>query len=374
MFRLRSLWLLFCQVVTVLLAVLWVTRTYWPNYSDPAFPPPPEPILVTAVQAAAPSVVTILSRQEKRGEHEDSIGSNWNSLPERNLHAKGSGVILSEDGKILTNYHVISPLSEIIVRLPNGEDHIAQIVGSDPETDLSVIQIDAQNLPVIRMGSSSQLKVGEPVLAIGNPFSLGQTVTAGIVSALGRHGLGLSDYEDFIQTDAAINRGNSGGPLVNLRGEMVGLNTAIFSPKQGSNFVAIGFAIPTSIINYVLPHLLKGEPVVRGYIGLVTRQLSDEFARDLGLSVTRGVMISQVIAQSPAAKAGLRTFDVVRAINGQAVNNLNEMTREISILEPGTVVTVEVLRGARTITYTLTADERPPEPINTKLPPYSSLE
>ena len=217
----------------------------------------------------------------------------------------GSGFVISSDGYILTNYHVVASIQGLYVGLPDSGQAEAVLVGSDPETDLALIKISGESgLPFIGLGDTSKLKVGQSVLAIGNPFDVGQTVTSGIISALGRHGLGLNSYEDFIQTDAAINQGNSGGALVNTEGELIGINTAIFSPEQSDGFIGIGFAIPSSIISRVLPSLMEGKTVERGYLGFVPRQLSREFAMDLGLTVTRGVMVSHVLGKSPAGRAG----------------------------------------------------------------------
>ena len=240
-----------------------------------------------------------------------------------------------------------------------GKTYAARSVGTDAETDLALLRVDATGLAAIAMGDSTALRVGAPVLAIGNPFDVGQTVTAGIVSALGRHGLGLNNYEDFIQTDAAINQGNSGGALVDLEGRLIGINTAIFSPDLTEGFVGIGFAIPTSIIERVLPSLMAGERVKRGYLGFVPQQLSDELARDLGLSVTSGIVVRQVIPESPALAAGLRARDVVLSIDDVPAVRVNRVLQRIAEIPPGKTVSVEVLRGQKRVRLSIKASVRP---------------
>lgn len=209
------------------------------------------------------------------------------------------------------------------------------------------------------MSQDAKLAVGQTVLAIGNPFGVGQTVTSGIISALGRHGLGLNIYEDFIQTDAAINQGNSGGALVNAQGELIGINSAIFAPDFSEGFVGIGFAIPISLIQNVLPSLKAGSEVVRGYFGFIPRQLSPELAQDLGLSRQDGVMVKRVLADSPAERAGLRPFDIVLAIDGEAVRTAHRLLQRIARMRPGDTVTLSVLRGRQTIDLPLVVSRRP---------------
>ncbi len=356
--RLRRIWLITAQAVTILAALACLVFLLRPEAFER--PAPADP-LIEAARRAGPSVVTIMTRRPVADEHVESIDSNWNALPENSLKTVGSGVIVSKDGKILTNQHVVGPLPEILVKLADGRRREAKIVGTDPETDLAVLEIDPPGpLKPIAMGESARLQVGESVLAIGNPFSVGQSVTRGIVSALGRHGLGLSGYENFIQTDAAINRGNSGGPLVNTKGEMVGLNTAIFSPQANEANVGIGFAIPTGIISGVLPTLLEGRPVERGYLGVVSRELSPEYARDIGLTRNHGVMIEHVIPLSPAAENDLRAFDVIESVDESPVENLNELNRRVSATPPGEELSLVLIRGGERILRRVRLDERPP--------------
>lgn len=306
----RKLWLIFAQAVTVSAGI--AVGLDWRPFA-PAQEAVHIPDFSSAVERAAPAVVTIFARHATPGKRAEQIGTNWNSLPEEDFNTLGSGVLVSSDGFVLTNYHVVASIQGLYVGLPDSGQAEAVLVGSDPETDLALIKISGESgLPFIGLGDTSKLKVGQSVLAIGNPFDVGQTVTSGIISALGRHGLGLNSYEDFIQTDAAINQGNSGGALVNTEGELIGINTAIFSPEQSDGFIGIGFAIPSSIISRVLPSLMEGKTVERGYLGFVPRQLSREFAMDLGLTVTRGVMVSHVLGKSPAGRAGLRAFDIVK--------------------------------------------------------------
>ncbi len=371
---LKRLWLLFAQTVTIAVGVVWTWEAVGPERAPaeavtraPATPgaaPAPVPhvmsaadtesILSAAVDRAAPAVVNIFPRRDAR---RDEAGAD--AHVEHHVNPLGSGVVVTSDGYILTNYHVVEGISNPKVALPDGKTYAARIVGTDAETDLALLRVDATGLAAIAMGDSTALRVGAPVLAIGNPFDVGQTVTAGIVSALGRHGLGLNNYEDFIQTDAAINQGNSGGALVDLEGRLIGINTAIFSPDLTEGFVGIGFAIPTSIIERVLPSLMAGERVKRGYLGFVPQQLSDELARDLGLSVTSGIVVRQVIPESPALAAGLRARDVVLSIDDVPAVRVNRVLQRIAEIPPGKTVSVEVLRGQKRVRLSIKASVRP---------------
>ena len=371
----RSLWLIFAQSVTVALgaALAFSAVTGWrPASSDePLRAVPSVPDLSGAVAKAAPAVVTIFARHDIPGRQAVQVGTNWNSLPELNLNALGSGVIVSADGYVLTNFHVVASVTGLYVGLSDGRQVEAVLVGSDPDTDLALLRVRERGLPAIVIGQSETLRIGQAVLAIGNPFDVGQTVTSGIVSALGRHGLGLNSYEDFIQTDAAINQGNSGGALINADGELIGINTAIFSPEQSDGFVGIGFAIPSALINRVLPSLMEGKVVERGYFGFIPRQLSQEFAQDLGLSVSRGVMVSHVLPKSPAAAGDLRAFDVILSIKGEEIRHVNRMLQLIAALKPGEPVAVKVLRGKETLNLTVTPSTRPKNALEREsgLPP-----
>lgn len=364
----RRLWLVFAQSVTVFCAGALV----WKLFTPAEAPQQPDPLAAeltilnaqndfsAAVDRAAPSVVNIFTRKPVPGRKAAELGSDWNADPEVHLKALGSGVIVSSNGDILTNFHVVDGIRSLFVALPDGRTFEARLCGSDAETDLALLQVKAKDLPAIRVGDSTQLRVGQTVLAIGNPFDVGQTVTSGIISALGRHGFGLNNYEDFIQTDAAINQGNSGGALVNLEGELIGINSAIFSPDRTDGFVGIGFAIPSAIVRSVLPSLIAGHTMIeRGYLGFVPRQLAQELAQDLSLKVSSGVMVKQVIPNSPAAQADVRAFDVILEVNGERIMRANRLLQVIARLKPGAVVDVKVLRGSRVLMKKLTASVRP---------------
>lgn len=356
----RRLWLLFSQTVTVLLGVVLVAGTL--TEREFSFGPSDDlraGDFSAAVAKAAPAVVTIFAQHHVPGGQTEQIGSTWNKSPENEFTALGSGVIISRDGLILTNYHVVAAISGLNVTLQNGKSYEATTVGFDIDTDLALLRIKADDLPTAVMGKSDELRVGQAALAIGNPFEVGQTVTSGIISALGRHGLGLNSYEDFIQTDAAINQGNSGGALINAKGELIGINTAIFSPQNSEGFVGIGFAIPTSLIERVLPSMKAGQSIERGYFGLIPKQLSKEFAQDLGLSRRYGVMVDRILPGSPAGRAGLLPFDILLTIKDEPVKNVNDMLKIVASIEPEEIVPVTVLRGRNTLTIQVTTGRRP---------------
>lgn len=255
---------------------------------------------------------------------------------------RGSGVIVSEDGYILTNYHVAGEADEVNVTLSDGRQFRAKIVGGDKATDIAVLKIDANNLKPAKLGKSANLEVGEWVLAMGSPFGLDQTVTAGIISATGRANVGITDYEDFIQTDAAINPGNSGGPLVNLRGEVVGINTAIASRSGG--YMGVGFAIPSEMAGRVMHSIIDKGFVTRGWLGAMIQDLSEELAESFKFESTEGVLIGDVVAESPAANAGLKSGDIVTKYNGQAVETANELRNAVAATAPDTDATLEIFR------------------------------
>ena len=359
--RLKALWLLFSQACTVSLGVLLALGAI--RGEAPFERLRPEMVAANdfspAVRRAAPAVVTVFARKVVPGQYADELGSDWNSYPELHMTPLGSGVIVNADGGVLTSYHVVADVSSLYVGLSDGRQFEARLTGRDPETDLAYLRVDAKDLPSMEIASSDSLAVGQTVLAIGNPFGVGQTVTSGIISALGRHGLGLNSYEDFIQTDAAINQGNSGGALVDLSGRLIGINSAIFVPEMSEGFVGIGFAIPSRIIEAVLPELEAGRTIVRGYLGFIPRQLSAELAQDLGLAVRDGVMVKQVIEGSPAFEAGLWSFDVILSLNGERVERVNRLLQRIARLKPGEEVTLRVARGAREVDLQLTTAERP---------------
>jgi len=256
--------------------------------------------------------------------------------------ALGSGVIVSENGYILTNNHVVQGADEIKIVLSDKREFKGKIVGSDPKTDLAVVKIDAKDLPTIQIGSSGKLKTGDVVLAIGNPFGLNQTVTMGIVSAVGRSNVGIADYEDFIQTDAAINPGNSGGALVNTSGQLVGINTAIFSTSGG--YMGIGFAIPTDMAKAVMDSIIKNGKVIRGWLGVSIQNITPDLAKSLGIKETTGALVSGVMKDSPAEKAGLRRGDIITELDGKAVEDSRLLRNMVADNAPGKTVTLTVLR------------------------------
>ncbi len=274
----------------------------------------------------------------------------------------GSGVIVSPDGYILTNYHVIKDADELNV-LINKEEYAAKVVGADPETDIAVVDIDAENLPAIRLGDSDKLEVGELVLAVGSPFdiSLQHTVTSGIISAKGRSNLSLSGnltYQDFIQTDAAINPGNSGGALVNIRGELIGINTAIYAGNSGGN-VGIGFAIPVSLAKQVMDDLISGGKVVRGYLGVIVGTPDAELSEALNLKENAGAVVSEVAEGTPADKAGLKKYDVVIEVEGKKIEDHQMLTNLIASFNPGDDVKLKIIRDGEVAFKTVRLGERP---------------
>lgn len=257
----------------------------------------------------------------------------------------GSGAIVDKRGYILTNNHVIADADKILVKLKDGREMEAKLVGADPKTDLAVLRIKAKNLPVAILGNSDDLEIGETVIAIGNPFGLEQTVTLGIVSAKGRSQVGLTDYEDFIQTDASINPGNSGGPLVNLRGEIVGVNTAIYS-RSGGN-MGIGFSIPINMARKVMQDLIDTGKVTRGFLGVVIQDVTRELAEAMGLDIKEGVAIANVGADTPAGKSGIRQGDIIVTFNGRKVKNSNELRNAVAATRPGARAPVDLIRDGK---------------------------
>jgi serine protease DegQ len=381
----RRLWLIFSQAATVGLAVFFVVATLKPQWLArdglalgamvsevvslrTAAPAPPGtsasasalPLhgLAEAAQLASPSVVSVItSKARSQNPHGDDPNFGF-FFGDRDpvQQGVGSGVIVSPQGILLTNNHVVEDAGEIDVRLADGREARAEVVGTDPETDLAVLRIKLDKLPVITLGRSQDLRVGDALLAIGNPFNVGQTVTAGIVSALGRNGLGLSTFEGFIQTDAAINPGNSGGALVNVQGHLVGINTAIYSRSGGS--LGIGFAIPTDIAQKVMESLIRDGVVQRGWIGVEPRELTPEIADSLNLATRTGVLITGVLQDGPASKGGLRPGDVVVAVAGAPVVTVTQLLDKVAALPPGQPAAVTVRRGSKELTLTLDVVQR----------------
>ncbi|GJL81078.1 MAG: serine protease [marine bacterium B5-7] len=261
---------------------------------------------------------------------------------QRRIRGQGSGFIVSSDGYILTNNHVVGDADSVTVQLQDGREFTARKIGSDPHSDVAVIKVDATDLPVLELGDSDQLEVGEWVLAIGSPFGLSHTLTAGIVSAKGRSSVGITDYEDFIQTDAAINPGNSGGPLVDLNGKAIGMNTAIFSRSGG--YMGIGFAIPIKMVSNIMKQLIDDGRVTRGFLGILIQDLTHDLADSFNLEGQRGVLIAGVSEDSPAERGGLKQGDVVIEFNGRPVVKVGAFRNQVSMVTPGSKVHMKVIR------------------------------
>jgi len=287
------------------------------------------------------------------------FGDRFKAPKERKSSGLGSGVIVDSNGYILTANHVIQGSEEIKVTLSDKREFMGKIVGSDAMSDIAVIKIEAKDLPVVKMGDSSKLRVGETVLAIGSPYGLSQTVTMGIVSAVGRANVGIADYEDFIQTDAAINPGNSGGALVNVRGELVGINTAIFSTSGG--YQGIGFAVPTSMAKAVMDSLINKGKVVRGWIGVAIQNLTPELAKQFNLSEDKGVLIGDVVEDGPADKAGLQRGDVIIEFDGKKIEDPNQLRNKVAVTEPGQEIEVKIIREGKNLIKKIIVGELPSE-------------
>ena len=278
---------------------------------------------------------------------------------ERREHSLGSGVIVSPDGYILTNNHVVGGANEIKIFLPDKREFSGEIVGTDPKTDVAVVKISQTNLPVLTFGDSAHVQVGDFAVAVGNPFGVGETVTMGIVSATGRGGLNIETYEDFIQTDAAINPGNSGGALVNVRGELVGINTAILSGGGGGN-QGIGFAIPANVARQVMDQILKQGKVIRGWMGVSIQPVTTQIANAFGMKgEARGALIASVEPGSPADRAGLKQGDIILQLNGNPVTDSRELSLKISMMSPGAKVSLKVLRNGNEMEIPATLGEMP---------------
>lgn len=276
---------------------------------------------------------------------------------ERQEQGLGSGVIVTPDGYILTNNHVVEEADEILVNLADKRSFKAKLIGADPKTDVAVIKINAAGFPVLPWGDSSHLQVGEMVLAVGNPFGLNQTVTLGIVSAVGRANMGIVDYEDFIQTDAAINPGNSGGALVNLKGELIGINTAIFSRSGG--YMGIGFAIPSNMAKSVMSSLLKHGKVIRGWLGVSIQELTPDLAKQFGVSGSQGTLVADVLEGSPAAKAKLERGDIITGYNGTPIKDPTQLRALVAETAPGTTARLSFIRDQKERNVSVTIGELP---------------
>jgi serine protease DegQ len=359
----------FSQSVTISLAILFVLRLFYPNLLSPhpakAETSPPQISIVNsyrlAAQRAMPSVVNIFTSKRTTQADEDNplfrqfLGEQPTAQPRRE-NSLGSGVIVGAEGLILTNHHVVESADEIEVALADGRTLRAKMVGSDPETDIAVIKVDAQDLPAITL-SQDPLSVGDVVLAIGNPFGVGQTVTQGIVSALGRNHLGINTYENFIQTDATINPGNSGGALVDAEGNLVGVSSAIYSKSGGS--MGIAFAIPVNIVQQVMEQIVANGSVTRGWLGVEAQDISAETAQSLKRNDQTGAFITGVLQGGPADKAGVKPGDILLNIDGHVVDNGSEMLNLIAALKPGSRVNLKLERNGRKLTARALIARRP---------------
>jgi len=312
-------------------------------------------------QKVIPSVVNIASVKTVAVEQSPYFanpffGDLFGNIPHEQVQkALGSGVIVSSDGYIITNDHVVAGADKVEVRLADNRVMTARIIGTDPKSDVAVVKIDATGLPAIPIGDSSKLRIGSFVLAVGNPFGLGQTVTMGIVSALGRSGLGITDYENFIQTDAAINPGNSGGALVNMHGELVGINTAILS-RSGGN-VGIGFAIPVDLAMAVKNSLVRYGKVVRGWLGVTAQDMDPKIAKSLGLAMPKGILVADVAKGSPAAQAGIQRGDVILSVNGKPVESPTSLRFAVSELHPGSQIKMTIFRSGKEYSIPVTVGD-----------------
>src|SRR6266571_167947 len=381
------LWLVFSQAATIAVAALFVVSTFRPEWLPPRAgaqvslsitqPSSAGPMQVSArsgpapasyydaVQHATPSVVNIFTSKEVRTPRHpllnDPIFRRFfgDQLPDEAQRAAslGSGVIVSSSGYVLTNHHVVEAADEIEVALADGKELVAKVVGNDPETDIAVLRVNSENLPVITFGSSDALRVGDVVLAIGNPFGVGQTVTSGIVSALGRTGLGINTFENFIQTDAAINPGNSGGALIDASGNLIGINTAIFSRSGGS--MGIGFAIPVSTAKMVLEQIVKSGSVTRGWIGVEVQEITPLIAESFKLGAARGALIAGVLRGGPADKAGVKPGDVLLEVEGKPVSDPSAMLNLVAALAPGAPAKVKLKRQGHDVDASVTVGRRP---------------
>jgi Do/DeqQ family serine protease len=377
----RNLWLIFAQAATVAVGALFVITTLKPEWLGRSASGPQvvelrqatAPTTLTgratsyndAVRRAVPAVVNIFTSKEIKSQRHPFLddplfrhffGDRLEEEPQR-AASLGSGVIVSSKGYILTNHHVIEAADEIEVALVDGKKLKARAVGSDPETDIAVLQVEGGPVPAITFGDADALRVGDVVLAIGNPFGVGQTVTMGIVSALGRSQLGINTFENFIQTDAAINPGNSGGALIDTAGNLVGINTAIYSRSGGS--LGIGFAIPASSAKQIMEQIIETGSVTRGWIGVEAQEITPEIAAERRLSSTNGVLIAGVLRGGPAEKAGLKPGDVLVAIEGRSVKDPNSMLNLVAALVPGKPASIRYTRDNKDVEVQIAVGKRP---------------
>lgn len=381
----KKLWLIFAQTVTVCLALVFVLRIFFPDLLENILAKKPNTVLVKqyepglnikvtgsysqAVKKAMPAVVNIFtSKAASENPHQKYLDDptfrqffgdqlddpDGQSQPESSL---GSGVIVSAQGLILTNNHVVASADEIEIALSDGRKMSAKVVGTDPDTDLALIKIEADHLPAITFASSDKLNVGDVVLAIGNPFGVGQTVTQGIISALGRNHLGINTFENFIQTDASINPGNSGGALIDTDGNLVGINSAIYSRSGGS--MGIGFAIPATLARQVMDQIVTQGNVTRGWIGIEAQDITPELAESFRLKTAQGALIAGVLRGSPADKAGLRPGDILLTIEGKPISDTGTMLNLIAALAPSQKATLKIARAETTMDIIVIIGKRP---------------
>ncbi|MGB7815245.1 MAG: Do family serine endopeptidase [Methylotenera sp.] len=387
----QRIWLIFAQSVTACLGLLFVLRLFYPHLLETG----QQPIVINQVEPSAidstkaisktsysgaakkamPSVVNIftsskVSTPNPHDQYKDDplfrhfFGDQLDNEEDQPENSLGSGVIVSEQGLILTNDHVVASADEIEVALADGRKLSAKVVGTDPDTDLAVLKVEADKLPAITFAASEKLNVGDVVLAIGNPFGVGQTVTQGIVSALGRNHLGINTYENFIQTDASINPGNSGGALIDAEGNLVGVNSAIYSRNGGS--MGIGFAIPAGIAKQVMEQIAVSGSVTRGWIGIEAQDITPELAESFKLSQARGSLIAGVLRNSPADSAGLKAGDVLLAINDKEVNDSSSMLNLIAALKPNEKAVLKIARAEKELKINVTVGKRPKPAVASK--------
>ncbi|MDR3480555.1 MAG: Do family serine endopeptidase [Burkholderiaceae bacterium] len=382
----HRLWLLFAQTVTVGLALWFILITLKPDWAGnavdnlrnvhvgtsplalqeaPGNSSPGQGSYRDAAKRAMPSVVNIFTTKEAKQPNNPFMndpffkkffGDRFGEQDDKQF-SLGSGVLVSPQGYIVTNNHVVEAADEIEVALADGRKTIAKVVGTDPDSDLAVVKVDLQNLPAITLGHSEQARVGDVVLAIGNPFGVGQTVTMGIVSALGRNHLGINTFESFIQTDAAINPGNSGGALIDTNGNLLGINTAIYSRSGGS--LGIGFAIPVGTVKSVMESIIANGQVVRGYIGVEPQDITPELAESFGLNTKSGAIVAGVVKDGPADKAGIKPGDILVAVEGKPVSDTTDMLNLIAQLTPGNTAKMTVLRKTQESTVNVLIGKRP---------------
>lgn len=389
---LRRFWLFFAQAVTVLLALMFIVATLkpqWLQHQGQFGKQLAEPIVALrevapgigggpaqgsyadAAQKAMPAVVNVFSSKDGSlppdPRQNDPLfryffGDRNNNRKQQEQPAAnlGSGVIVSPDGYILTNQHVIDGADQIEIALSDGRTTNAKVIGIDPETDLAVLKINLPNLPTITLGRMDQTRVGDVVLAIGNPFGVGQTVTMGIISALGRNHLGINTFENFIQTDAPINPGNSGGALVDVNGNLLGINTAIYSRSGGS--LGIGFAIPVSTARSVLESIITTGSVTRGWIGVEPQDVTPEIAESFGLNQKSGAIVAGVLQGGPADKAGIKPGDILLSVNGEEITDTTRLLNVIAQIKPGTSAKVHLVRKNKDMDLDVLIGKRPPPP------------